>query len=623
MTTEYIVIKIGGVASKQLTPEILAKLSEWQQAGQKVVIVHGGGFAINQLMEENHIPIHKVNGLRVTSQSDMTLIKEALVDIVGKNLAGQLTQAVLPAYQLVDELPDLVHADFLDQETYGFVGEVKNITNQTLVALLSQGKIPLIPSLGYSEQGDLLNINADYLARAVAISLGAKKLILMTDVKGVLENGQVLDHLNLVDVHKKIDSGVITGGMIPKIQSAVQTVQAGVEQVIIGDNLTDGTIIKEYEMTKLFSNYKRAAIDFASAQGNYLTDTTGNTYLDFSSGIGVTNLGYHPHVNQALTEQAGKILHQPNLYHNQLQEDVADLLIGDRDYLAFFCNSGAEANEAAIKIARKASGKQEIITFQNSFHGRTFGSMSATGQDKIKQGFGEGVPHFSYAIFNDIDSVKALASDETAAIMLELVQGESGVQPADKDFVKALADFCKETGIYLIVDEVQTGLGRTGKLYAYEHYDIEPDIFTLAKGLANGVPVGAMLAKSSLGEAFSYGSHGSTFGGNKLAMAAAKATLEVMLVPGFLDTALGNGNQLQAKLQAALSDKETVTTVRGLGYMIGIETTGNLGELVQSARDKGLILLTAGTNVIRLLPPITLSDAEIEKGVAILSEIFD
>ena len=240
MTTEYIVIKIGGVASKQLTPEILAKLSEWQQAGQKIVIVHGGGFAINQLMEENHIPIHKVNGLRVTGQSD-----KALVDIVGKNLAYDLTTAGLPAYQLVDELPDLVHADFLDQETYGFVGEVKSITNQTLVSLLSQDKLPLIPSLGYSEQGDLLNINADYLARAVAISLGAKKLILMTDVKGVLENDQVLEQLNFVDVQKKIDSGVITGGMIPKIQSAVQTVQAGVEQVIIGDNLTDGTIIKE------------------------------------------------------------------------------------------------------------------------------------------------------------------------------------------------------------------------------------------------------------------------------------------------------------------------------------------------------------------------------------------
>ena len=206
---------------------------------------HGGGFAINQLMEEHDITIHKVNSLRVTSQSDMVLIKEALVDIVGKNLASQLTQAGFPIYQVVDELPDLVHADFLDQEIYGYVGEVKSITNQTLVAFLSQGKIPLIPSLGYSEQGDLLNINADYLARAVAISLGSKKLILMTDVKGVLENGQVLNHLNIVDVQKKIDSGVITGGMIPKIQSAVQTVKSGVDQVIIGDNLTDGTIIKE------------------------------------------------------------------------------------------------------------------------------------------------------------------------------------------------------------------------------------------------------------------------------------------------------------------------------------------------------------------------------------------
>ena len=245
MTAKYIVIKIGGVASKQLTPEILTKLSEWQRASQKIIIIHGGGFAINQLMEAHHIPIHKVNGLRVTGKSDMSLIKEALVDIVGKNLAGQLTTAGLPAYQLVDELPDLVHADFLDQETYGFVGEVKSITNQTLVSILSQDKLPLIPSLGYSEQGDLLNINADYLARAVAISLGAKKLILMTDVKGVLENGQVLNHLNLVDVQEKIDSGVVTGGMIPKIQSAVQTVESGVEQVIIGDNLTDGTIIKE------------------------------------------------------------------------------------------------------------------------------------------------------------------------------------------------------------------------------------------------------------------------------------------------------------------------------------------------------------------------------------------
>lgn len=375
-------------------------------------------------------------------------------------------------------------------------------------------------------------------------------------------------------------------------------------------------------MTKLFQNYKRAAVEFVKAEGNYLFDQDGKKYLDFSTGIGVTNLGFHPEVKAALQKQAEEIWHTPNLYLNSLQEEVADKLIGNKDYLAFFANSGAEANEAAIKIARKATGKQEIIAFVNSFHGRTFGSMSATGQDKIKTGFGDGVPHFSYAIYNDLDSVKSLVTDDTAAIMLELVQGESGVRPADKDFVTALSAFCQETGILLIVDEVQTGMGRTGKLFSFEHYGIEPDIFTLAKGLGNGVPVGAMLAKEKLGFAFSYGSHGSTFGGNKLVMSVASSVLDIMLADGFLPQAFDNGNYLQAELKKVLAGNAKVTDVRGLGYMIGIETTENLAELVEKARDKGLIVLTAGTNVIRLLPPLTLTKEEIDQGVAILAEVF-
>lgn len=375
-------------------------------------------------------------------------------------------------------------------------------------------------------------------------------------------------------------------------------------------------------MTKLFQNYKRAAVEFVKAEGNYLFDQDGKKYLDFSTGIGVTNLGFHPEVKAALQKQAEEIWHTPNLYLNSLQEEVAGKLIGNKDYLAFFANSGAEANEAAIKIARKATGKQEIIAFVNSFHGRTFGSMSATGQDKVKDGFGDVVPHFSYAIYNDLDSVKSLVTDDTAAIMLELVQGESGVRPADKDFVTALSVFCQETGILLIVDEVQTGMGRTGKLFSFEHYGIEPDIFTLAKGLGNGVPVGAMLAKEKLGFAFSYGSHGSTFGGNKLVMSVASSVLDIMLADGFLPQAFDNGNYLQAELKKALAGNAKVTDVRGLGYMIGIETTENLAELVEKARDKGLIVLTAGTNVIRLLPPLTLTKEEIDQGVAILAEVF-
>lgn len=375
-------------------------------------------------------------------------------------------------------------------------------------------------------------------------------------------------------------------------------------------------------MTYLFENYKRAPIEFVKAEGSYLIDSEGKAYLDFSSGIGVTNLGFHPQVQQALIQQAGRIWHSPNLYLSSLQEQVAQELAGSYDYLAFFCNSGAEANEAAIKLARKATGKQGIITFQQSFHGRTFGAMAATGQDKIKEGFGDGVPHFSYAVYNDLASVEELVNQDTAAVMLELVQGESGVRPAEAAFVKDLADFCQQEGLLLIVDEVQTGMGRTGRLYSFEHYGIVPDIVTLAKGLANGLPAGALLGKSSLAPAFGPGSHGSTFGGNKLAMAAALETLHIMKEAGFLEEVRSKSDILLEQLQLAFQDHPKIFAVRGLGMMIGIETSASLSRIVEAARHKGLIILTAGENVIRLLPPLTISREEIQQGIAILKEVF-
>ena len=375
-------------------------------------------------------------------------------------------------------------------------------------------------------------------------------------------------------------------------------------------------------MTYLFENYKRAPIEFVKAEGSYLIDSEGKAYLDFSSGIGVTNLGFHPQVQQSLIQQAGRIWHSPNLYLSSLQEQVAQELACSYDYLAFFCNSGAEANEAAIKLARKATGKQGIITFQQSFHGRTFGAMAATGQDKIKEGFGDGVPHFSYAVYNDLASVEDFVNQDTAAVMLELVQGESGVRPAEAAFVKDLADFCQQKGILLVVDEVQTGMGRTGQLYSFEHYGIIPDIVTLAKGLANGLPAGALLGKSSLAPAFRPGSHGSTFGGNKLAMAAALETLHIMKGAGFLEEVRSKSAILMEQLQLAFQDHPKISTVRGLGMMIGIETSASLSKIVEAARQKGLIILTAGENVIRLLPPLTISRDEIQQGIAILKEVF-
>jgi len=376
-------------------------------------------------------------------------------------------------------------------------------------------------------------------------------------------------------------------------------------------------------MSFLFQNYNRASIEFVKAEGNYLMDSEGRAYLDFSSGIGVTNLGFHPQVQAALLRQAEQIWHSPNLYLSSLQEKVAEELVDGYDYLAFFCNSGAEANEAAIKLARKASGKQGIISFQQSFHGRTFGAMAATGQEKIKIGFGDGLSHFSYAIYNDLASVKALVNSDTAAVMLELVQGESGVLPADEQFVQDLADFCRQNKILLVVDEVQTGMGRTGKLYSFEHYGIVPDIVTLAKGLANGVPVGAMLGKKELASAFNYGSHGSTFGGNRLAMAAALETLRQLKTPDFMEEVQEKSRLLVGELQTALQGNPRILAIRGLGLMIGIETSSNLSVLVEKAREKGLIVLTAGTNVIRLLPPLTLSEEEIQRGVGTLKEVFE
>ena len=372
-------------------------------------------------------------------------------------------------------------------------------------------------------------------------------------------------------------------------------------------------------MTKLFQNYKRESIEFIKAADNYLVDKEGNFYLDFSSGIGVTNLGFHKQVKQAVSEQLEAIWHSPNLYQNSLQEQVADLLIGDEDYLAFFCNSGAESNEAAIKLARKFSGKSDIITFKQSFHGRTFGAMSATGQEKIQLGFGPLVEGFHYAIYNDLESVKQLVTENTAAVMLELVQGEGGVIPAEKDFVAELAHYCKEQGLLLIVDEVQTGIGRTGTLFAYQQYGISPDIITLAKGLANGLPVGAMLGKSALGTAFTYGSHGTTFGGNKLVLSSSKAVLEI-LTEDFLAKVRVNASYLQDQLTKQLGTLPTVVAIRGLGLILGIQVTGDLGTIVTQARKNGLIVLTAGSDVIRLLPPLTITEEEIERAVSILAE---
>ncbi|MBC2135801.1 acetylornithine transaminase [Listeria innocua] len=377
-------------------------------------------------------------------------------------------------------------------------------------------------------------------------------------------------------------------------------------------------------MKHVFPTYNRFPIDIVKGNGTVVKDTTGKPYLDFTSGIAVCNLGHCPeNVTEAIQSQLANIWHTSNLYECALQDSVAELITDGTDKLVFFCNSGTEANEAALKLARKYTGKEKIITFEKSFHGRTFGSMSATGQAKIHQGFGSLVPGFTYVPYNDIESFKTELDENTAAVMLEVIQGEGGVIPGNAAWLMEVQMLCKKAGALLIIDEVQTGLGRTGTLFGFQHTFLDPDIFTLAKGLGNGLPIGAMVGKEHLSSAFGPGSHGSTFGGNKLALAAAKEILLTMKQTGFLEEVNAKAAYFRNLLEEHFEQLENVVAIRGEGFLIGIELGSSAAPVVTELRDKGLLILTAGPNILRILPPLTVSYAEIDQAISILKSVLE
>ncbi|USB32818.1 acetylornithine transaminase [Paenibacillus sp. YPG26] len=381
----------------------------------------------------------------------------------------------------------------------------------------------------------------------------------------------------------------------------------------------------------LFPNYGvRFPISLVKGQGSWLWDDQGNRYLDFYSGIAVTNLGHAPEkVKNKIKDQLDQLWHVSNLFQIPQQETAAHLLteLSSAD-LAFFCNSGAEANEAAIKLARryhqKIKGEQryEIITFKQSFHGRTLATLTATGQDKVKEGFLPLPQGFKTVELHDLEALKAAIGPNTAGIMLEMIQAEGGIHLVQPEFLNEVAALCKEHGILLIIDEVQTGMGRTGTWFAHQHYGVEPDIFTLAKGVASGIAAGAMLAKGYLREAFSAGSHGSTFGGNPIATAAIAATVEVMKEDQVPQRAGQMGEYLQSKLKEKLAGNSFVLDVRGKGLIVGIECDGPVAELVSEGQKNGLLFITAGPNVIRLLPSLLVTSEEIDQAVDIIAGII-
>jgi len=375
-------------------------------------------------------------------------------------------------------------------------------------------------------------------------------------------------------------------------------------------------------MSALFGNYGKRRAQIVKGRGTVVEDTAGKKYLDFTSGIAVVSLGHaHPAIVKAIQEQSEKLWHISNLFDIPGQEKVAQKLIADTHFsYAFFCNSGAEANEAAIKLARKHTGKHHIISFEKSFHGRTFGAMSATGQGKVHNGFGPLVGKFTILPFNDVNALEAAIDESVAAIMLEMIQGEGGVNSVSAEFAAALAKICEEKGILLIVDEVQTGIGRTGTRYAFEQTILKPHIVTLAKGLGGGFPIGGMLGTAELYDTFGPGTHGTTFGGNPLAMSVAETVLDHVFDSAFLQ----NVQELSAYFVNQLKvNLPSTYTVQGQGLLLGIGCgTAEVAPYITAAEEKGLLLVGAGPNVIRLLPPLTVTKEEIDEAITILKTIL-
>ena len=379
------------------------------------------------------------------------------------------------------------------------------------------------------------------------------------------------------------------------------------------------------------NTYTRFPLVITKGAGCKVWDAEGREYLDFVSGLAVCNLGHsHPAVVKAIKEQAENLVHISNLYHSLPQIKLAELLcensFADK---VFFCNSGAEANEAAIKLARKHAvdrgheNKFQIVTMKMSFHGRTLATLSATAQEKFHKGFEPLVEKFIYVPFNDIGAVEGAITPFTCAVMVEPIQGEGGINVPDENYLKELKALCQERGVLLIFDEVQSGIGRAGRLFAHENYNVTPDIMTLAKGLAGGVAIGAMLATDDVAESFTPGSHASTFGGNPLAAAAGLAAIKTLLDSDILDNCSSVGSYLLEKLEALKERYPFIKEVRGKGLMIGMELTLPGADIVNDCLKEGLLINCTANNVIRFLPPLIVSREEVDKMLAVLIKALD
>ena len=389
----------------------------------------------------------------------------------------------------------------------------------------------------------------------------------------------------------------------------------------------DTTNLKQRSDAHVLNTYGDRNLAFVRGEAATLWDVDGKEYIDCFAGIAVCNLGHcHPAVTRALQEQAATLVHVSNLFHIAPQVALAELLcahsFADK---WFFCNGGAEANEAAIKLTRRywaeqGTPKPEIVTAHASFHGRTMATLTATGQKKVQQGFAPLLPGFHYVAFGDLEALENAITPAVGAVMLEPIQGEGGVRCATKEYWRGVRKLCDKKNVLLILDEVQTGMGRTGKLFAHEHYGITPDIMCLAKGLGNGVPIGAMGCTDKAAAGFGPGAHGCTFGGNYLSSAAAIAVMKTLTAPGFLDNAAALGTHFQQGLEALAAGHDGIVEVRGKGLILGVECKEPVAPLLGKMIEGGIICGPAGPNVLRFLPPLVITKKQLDRALSVLGE---
>ena len=372
------------------------------------------------------------------------------------------------------------------------------------------------------------------------------------------------------------------------------------------------------------------SVVLASGKGVTVRDVDGRSFYDFTSGIGVHNVGYaNPKVVQAIQEQAAALTHSSNLFANVPATNLARKLVelSGLGGKVFFCNSGAEANEAAIKLARKwgaaNGGRYEVVTMRQGFHGRTLATLAATAQSWCQEGYDPLPVGFAYANYNDLESVKAAVNEKTVAIMFEAVQGEGGVTPATPEFIEGIRALCDEKNLIMICDEVQSGMGRTGTWFAWQGYNVKPDLFTCAKAIADGIPMGALVSNEKFANVFTPSSHASTFGGNPVAAAAALAVIDVIESEGLLARATEVGNLLKEALLGFVDKYDKLLEVRGKGMMLGLVVDGEAKPVVEALQEQGLLALTAGPNVVRLLPPLVLGEDDLEDAVDMISDALD